>query len=399
MVAITIWDFNDDGRDEVVTTIQENGQYKLVMLDGLKGPENIIYQTTLPDVSYFVFSALAYVDGKNPYIAIATGRDSKITLFDRYLNRKGLFDNPKYYRIKDTVWLLPYDFDNDGHDELVYGPLLLNEDLTIYFDATQFGFPDSGRVRTERSFVADIDPENSGYEWYIEAAGKNREYFVEPDYWKGPYLLDVDEKNIIWHENLNDAGQGWGRLHRGWVHDVFPGIPGLEMFCTGYYWEENEWQDALSGKYKIRSNGVWVGNYWETYKLYSSKGENLTSLHGKRVGYPVMWDDDPEAEYFMYRNGKLLDNFFSDDAIAQLAKHNGSGECTIADIQGDWREEIIITDNQGVVHIYSNGEPTKYTQRPSPKTGHNYLMHLASIGSGLPKPVPPDAGWFEDVGQ
>ena len=95
-----------------------------------------------------------------------------------------------------------------------------------------------------------------------------------------------------------------------------------------------------------------------------------------------MWDDDPESEYFMYRSGRLLDSFFSDKVIAQLAKHHGSGECTIADIRGDWREEIIITDNQGVLHIYSNSEQTKYPDRPSPRRGHNYLMHLASIGSG-----------------
>lgn len=391
MAALTIWDFNDNGRDEVVTTVQEDGQYKLVMLDGVNG--NVIKKTELPEVSYWTLSALAFVDGKNPHVAIATGRETKIILFDRELNRKAIFDDPNYYRVKDTVWLLPYDFDRDGNDEFVYGPLLLNEDLSIYFDATQFGFPDSGEIRTERSFVADIDPDNPGYEWYITVAGKNRPYYVEPDYYKGPYLLDVDTKQIIWHDNINKEGQGWGRLHRGWVHDIKADIPGLEMFCTGYYWEGSEWQEALEGMYEIRPNSVWAGGYWETYKVYSAKGKELIAAHGTRVGYPIMWDDDPETEYFMYRSGKLLDNFYSDKVIAQLAKHHGSGECTIADVRGDWREEIIITDNQGIVHIYSNNTPTQYPDRPSPRKGDNYLMHLASIGTGLPKPVPPDADW------
>jgi hypothetical protein len=404
MAALTIWDFNGDGRDEVVTTVWEDNQYKLVMLDGLKGPQNVLHTAALPEVSYNIFSALAYVDGKNPYVAIETGRDSKIILYDRDLNRKAIFDDPKYYRIKDTVWLLPYDFDKDDNDELVYGPLLLNEDLSIYLNATQFGFPDSGEIRTERSWVADIDPDNPGYEWFLEVAGKNRPYYVEPDYYKGPYLLDVDKRKIIWHENINKQGMGWGRLHRGWVHDVDPKMSGLELFCTGYYWEDDEWKDALEGRYRmvngsniITAGGAWVDGYWETYKLYSASGKELVARHGTRVGYPVMWDDDTEPEYFRYRNGELLDNFLSDDVIAQLAKHNGSGECTIADIQGDWREEIIITDNQGIVHIYANGEPTKFPNRPSPKTGHNYLLHLASIGNGLPKPVPPDSEWFENL--
>jgi len=395
MVPLTIWDFNNDGKDEVVTMVKENDQFRLVMINGLNGSENITNSMLLPEVSYFIYSALAYIDGEHPHVVIATGHDTKVIIFDQYLKRKAIFDNPKYYRIKDSVWLLPFDFDRDGNDELVHGPLLLNEDLTIHFDATQFGFPEQGRVRTERSFVADIVPDNPGYEWYIQSAGKNGQYFVEPDHWKGPYLLDVDEKKIIWHENIDESGKGWGRLHRGWINDVDPEIPGLEMFCTGYYWEDNEWSDALQGKYKIKPNGVWAGDYWETYKLYSSRGEILISSLGTRVGYPVMWDDDPEPEYFMYRSGKLLDKFSADKVIAQLARHHGSGECTIADIRGDWREEIIITDNQGVVHIYSNGDPTEYADRPSPRTGHNYLMHLASIGSGLPKSVPPDAGWPE----
>jgi len=348
MVPLTIWDFDDDGNDKVVTMV-------------------------------------------NPYIGITTGRESKVIVFDKHLTRFNKFDNPKYYKNHDTVWLLPFDFDADGNDELVHGTILLNEDLSIYLDATEFEHPYNGF--TERSFVADIDPDNPGYEWYIQRAGKSKDYFVQPDYWKGPYLLDVDKKEIIWHENIDEPGHGWGRLHRGWVYDVDPNISGLEMFCTGYYWEENEWQDALKEKYKISPNRVWADDYWETHKLYSAKGEELVSSHGTRVGYPVMWDDDPEPEYFMYRSGKLLDNFFNDKMIAQLAKHHGSGECTIADIRGDWREEIIITDNQGIVHIYSNNSPTKYPDRPSPRKGHNYLMHLASIGSGLPKPVPPDAGW------
>jgi hypothetical protein len=397
MTPMTVWDFDADGKDELVTLLKLNGAYQLVMLDGTAGSKKIEKQADLAEASKFIYGALAFLDGVNPSIVIATGKQSKVIAFDQNLNRIAEFDDPNHYAHHDCVWLLSYDFDEDGRDELVHGPLLLNEDLTIYYDATVYGFPDN--ALTGRSMIADIDPQNPGYEWYIQGSGKSGEYHVEPNQWKGPYLLDVDKKEILWHENLDQRGTGWGRMHRGWLQDVRPDIPGLEMFCTGYYWEDNEWQDALDGKYKIRPNGVWAGDYWETYKIYSAKSEILISSHGTRVGYPVMWDDDPEAEYFMYRNGQLLDNFFSDKIIAHLAKQDGSGECTIADILGDWREEIIVTDNDGKVHIYSNNEPTIYPNRPSPRKGHNYLMHLASIGSGLPKPVPPDAGWFENINQ
>jgi len=386
LVPMTIWDFDGDGRDEVVTMVKGENAYELVMLEGRKGPANIKARALLPEASRFIFSAVTYLDGRHPFLVIATGDSSKVIAFDRDLRRHAVFDDPEYYGIHDAVWVLPFDFDGDGRDEIVHGPLLLNEDLSLYFDATQVARPQRGF--SERAFVHDIDPTNPGLEFLVHRVGGARfgsEEFCRPRDWRGVYLFDVDEKKLLWHFGGDEQRHiGWGRMHRGWLANILPDVPGLESFATGQYWRGKDEWDSFEGRWRDKE---------ETYYLFDAKGHILREVDGYRVGYPVMWDDDPEPEYFLYRSGELQSGFLGETRIAQLVRNRGSGECTIADVRGDWREEIIITDNSGRLHIYANGAPTRYPERPSPRTGHNYRMHLASMGSGLPKPVPPDPGW------
>jgi hypothetical protein len=383
LVPMTIWDFDGDGQDEVVTMMRSGNDYILVMLSGGKGPAEIKYQAPLPEASSFIFSALAYLDGSNPYVVIATGTNARVIAFDRELQRYKTFDDAEYGAVHDCVWLLPFDFDNDGNDEIVHGPLLLNEDLSLYFDGTQFKQPKFGL--SERAFVNDILPSNQGMEFLVHRHAGYKfgsEEFCRPRDWRGVYLFDVDQKSLIWqHFGDEENYIGWGRMHRGWLADLLPEKPGLESFATGQFWTGQSQWDNYTGRWRDKG---------ETLFVFDAEGNINHQEEGTKVGYPVLWDDDPEPEYFRYRNGRLYDNFFSSSIIEQLADHNGSGECTIADIMGDWREEILITDNDGKLHIYSNEKPTEFPERPYLRDGHNYLMHLASIGSGLPKPVPPD---------
>ena len=200
-----------------------------------------------------------------------------------------------------TVTLSVWDMDGDGKDEIVNGALIIDHDGNVYLNGSQWDHPAEGEAG--RSIVADIDPDNPGMEWYLIRTGTfNDPYRVQPNYWEGPYLIDLDKKEIIWHRNLDVKDQGWGRMHRGWVHDVDPS-PGLEMFATGYFWEGNEWQKALNGDYGTPpdSNDVWVDGYSETWFLYAADGTILRTQTGTYVGYPLFWDDDETAEYYRYR--------------------------------------------------------------------------------------------------
>jgi len=120
-------------------------------------------------------------------------------------NKKGHFIEP-CAMAPMTIW----DFDRDGNDEILFGMLLLNEDLSIYIDGLELtGNVDDGRLPV-RSFIADIDPDNPGYEWYFirteSYESQNTIDDFSPKRCKGPYLVDVDQKKLLWHHNGTKSG-------------------------------------------------------------------------------------------------------------------------------------------------------------------------------------------------
>ncbi|MFQ5637679.1 MAG: DNRLRE domain-containing protein [bacterium] len=389
IAPMTIWDFDGDSKEEVVTLQGSD----LVMLD-----ENgrVQQRRRLAGLGKYIVSTVAFLTGRGnePYIVVAYGKRSKVFAFDTRFNLYKKFDNRDFYGKNPAINIRACDFDDDGKDEIVFGLALLNEDLTLYLDGSQFG-GFAGEGRSARSFVADIDPANPGLEWYFQrtATGKRgAPSFHEPKNWKGPYLIDIDGKRLLWHHKGSDSSKsGWGNLHRGWIGDTHPNIPGIEMLVTGQLWTGKSDWDRYENKAKKP----------ETAILFDAQG-NVISESGKtNIGYPVLWDDSDGAEYFQYRSGTLRRNFPNGPLISRgFARAVGSGEATITDVFGDWREEIIIADNRSnshVLHIYSNSTTTDFPSRPSPAAGHHYRIHQASIGSGLPKPMPPDPDWPHNV--
>lgn len=384
IVTLSVWDMDGDGKDEVMTQVKEGGTTKLVMLDGETGA--ILKSVSMATPKRILHATIAYLDGVNPYLVIAQGRDIKTTAYDKNLQQYWNFNNSNYYSHHSWTNIYTADVDQDGKDEIVNGALIIDHDGTVYLNGAKWDHPAEGEAG--RSMVADIDPDNPGMEWYLIRTGTNNDpYRVQPNYWEGPYLIDLDQKEIIWHHNLDVQDQGWGRMHRGWVYDV-DSSPGLEMFATGYFWVGNEWQKALNGDYGTPpdSNDVWVDGYHETWFLYAADGTVLRTQTGTHVGYPLYWDDDETAEYYRYRGGTLLNKFKGSTLESGFADANGSGESIQVDILGDWREEIIVASGYKL-YVYSNNNSTSFPNRPSPRQDHTYRMNLASYGTGLPKPL------------
>ena len=388
-VTLSVWDMDGDGKDEVMTQMKENGTTKLVMLDGETG--DILVSRSIARPRKINHATIAYLDGVNPYLVIAQGRDMVTTAYDKDLNIYWTFDNPKFYGFLSWTNIYTADVDGDGRDEIVNGSLIIDDDGTLYLDGTFGDYSNEGEA--ERSLVGDIDPDNPGLEWYLQRSGStNDPYVVQPNYWEGPYLIDLDQKEIIWHHNSSKTDEGWGRMHRGWVYDVDPS-PGLEIWATGYFYTGNEWQNTLNGVYGTppAAKDVWVDGYSEKWFLYAADGTILRSQTGNHVGYPLFWDDDDTAEYYRYRGGTLLNKFKGVNIESGFAKARGSGESIQVDILGDWREEIIVASGYKL-YVYSNDQPTAYPNRPSPREDHTYLMNMASYGTGLPKPLLPGGG-------
>jgi rhamnogalacturonan endolyase len=199
--------------------------------------------------------------------------------------------------------LFPSDIDQDGRDELVYGSAVIDE-FGKGLWTLEMGHCDF-------SYVGNILPSNPGYE-----------IFYGFETWQ--------EKNGI---GLVDAATGtfiWGydkfvkHVHsQGMCADIMADKPGLELYGS-------------------QKNG-------EKTWLYDAAG-NL--LHDQRIGglapRTVRWDEDPEQEL-------ILDNMIISDGfeLADNVIGNLEGEIiAIADILGDWREEIITTV-EGELRIYT----------------------------------------------
>lgn len=382
--TLSAWDMDGDGKDEVMTQIAGDGQVKLVMLDGSTGAIEKSVPLSWP--KKILHATIACLDGENPYLVISHGPEMRTIAYDRNLQQVWRLDEASYHNHHSWTNIYTFDVDQDGKDEIINGSLIIDDDGSVYLDGAQWDHPHEGQAG--RSIVADIDADNPGYEWYLIRAGSHDEpYYVQPSSWEGPHLIDLDAKQVLWRHNLASERQGWGRMHRGWVHDIDP-EPGLEMWATGYFWEADEWPRALNGAFgePPRPRGVWVRGYSEKWFLYAADGRILRHATGYHVGYPLYWDDEETAEYFRYRAGNLLSGFQGSAIRTGMARAYGSGESIQADITGDWREEIIVASGYKL-YIYSNGAATKYPDRPSPRDDHNYLMNLASIGTGLPKPL------------
>ncbi len=397
-VTLSVWDFDGDGKDEVITQVKEEGVIKLVMLEGMTGrvKKSTILNNPVPRRN--THATVAYLNGwnKSPYFVYSYG-DSRYKMrtiaFDKNLNVYWRFDASKYAPLGN--WIKPFswcniytsDFDLDQRDEIINGPLLIDDDGTLYLDGTKWERPHIGGA--ERSYIADIDPNNPGLEWYLIRIGHDPadKYYVQPRYWKGPYLIDVDQKRIIWHHNTHEEGLGWGRLHHGWVGEIDSRSPGLELWAKGNYFEGTEWEDILAGKYGPlpKPKSMHIPGYSEKWILYAADGTILKKRVGYYVGNPVYWDDDDEtAEYYHYRSGTLFKSFDGPKLKKNFPRSYGNGECTQADIMGDWREELLFASKY-TLYLFGDTSPSKNPNRPSLRTDHNYRMNLASIATGLPK--------------
>lgn len=350
-----VFDLNGDGKAEVAVKTAPNGkrdpdgrvrtgEEAVSILNGMTGEE--IAQAPWPkrDPRYGDYNRLnrnqmgvAFLDGKTPSLLLARGTYKLMTL-DAYefqhdsLKQQWHWDgdeeNP-VIRHQGAHNMHSVDVDEDGRDEVVLGAVVIDDNGTALW-STGYGHPD-------KVFVTDIDPTRPG----LEIA------YVQEDW-------NFDGTGV----NLVDAGTGetlWGIGHKtyhvghGMVADIDPSIPGLEFMAA---------EDP-----KGNGNGKSSDKY-----LLSAQGAYLT----RNEGVPgqrdwIFWDDDLLREEIVRKKPSEAVSgeagSFNDRKLSVI-KYNGPTLITniegsikmIADIYGDWREELI-TVLPGELRIYSSQIP------------------------------------------
>jgi len=227
-----------------------------------------------------------------------------------------------------------YDFDGDGKEEMAFGSFLVDDNgKTVWAN---------GLGHADVFYTADIIPERPGLEiaYGYESRQKSN----------GIQVADARTGKMIWgHPNPTAHIHDWGMFA-----DVDPSNPGYEFYCA----EQNRQ----------------LGQF-----LYSARDGKLLSKEdmGAITLRPFYWLDGPQKVYhiFSYRsNAVAFQQYKGKEPIGQFPGRL----IAIADVLGDWREELILAD-EGVLRIATTTVPatTRHVNLMQDPLYRNDLAHVS----------------------
>ncbi len=332
-----VCDLTGDGKAEVAAKIGEGdpreadgrvqtGPEWMVVWDGMTGKE--IARTPWPSRAGFSRynlasrnqMAVAWLDGKTPCLLALRGTYGRMKvdayqLHDGKLELLWKYDNanlPGSYWGQGAHFTRAIDVDGDGRDEVMLGSVML--------DDTGVPLWTLGMGHNDYAYVGDIDPNRPGLEIYYgfeTRAEKN-----------GMCLVDPATGNILW-----GVDEPTRHIHgAGLCGDIDPTVPGLECFgldCT------SKQPDVRKGPWLWAADGTLL---WFDQPLLP-KTYSLT---------PIYWDADLQEE--IYRSGRLFD--YAGGAVQEGV----SSPVVVADVLGDWREELLVSA-PGEIRIYTTTIP------------------------------------------
>ena len=314
----------------------------------------------------------AYLDGQHPSVVMCRGYYTRSTIaaydfIDGKLVQRWFHDSPTsgqgaYGEGFHNVSVA--DVDNDGFDEIIYGSATIDHDGRLY-SRTGYGHGDAMHV--SRMFPDD----NDFYGWFVHE-DKGSAYGYE--------LRNLRTNNVVFGKKTGtDVG-------RGFAADVDPNNPGFE-FCS-----------AADGYY------------------YNKAGQQVGSRSS--ANFRLYWDGDLQDEIFDGQGtGATISKYNpsskkQENMVALGSYGNGSScnstkstPCLIADILGDWREEVILYDanDPSKINIYTTTIETKYRLFTPmhdyvyrlgvawQNTSYNQPPHLSNyIGGGVDNIAQPD---------
>ncbi|WP_405327755.1 pseudouridine synthase [Fibrobacter sp.] len=213
------------------------------------------------------------------------------------------------------------DIDGDGYDEIVFGGATLNHDGTLRF-STQLGHGDAGHL-------GDLDPDHPGLEFWDVHEHKDAQYTEE--------MRGADGK-VYWGTPQPNPGVDNGR---GMAADI-----------------DSEYRG---------------------YEVWSSKGGGMKTASGKSIGSPAVstnfriyfdgdeYDELLDGAYLTKFNSttKKSEVYFDGGAALGAAGCNGTKNTPslVADLFGDWREELVVRSEKDPTTMYIISTPVESKHR------------------------------------
>ena len=275
-------------------------------------------------------AATAYIDDGSPAAIFCRGYYGRTALtawklIDGKLTLAWYFDTPggTPYSAQGNHNLSVNDVDGDGYDEIIYGSLCIDHDGDVLY-STRLGHGDAMHVS----------------DW--NGDGKLEVLQVHEDVSKAYHLElhDAETGEIIWGvKNNKDTG-------RGMAADIDPRYPGAEM-----------WGAANGNTYDCKGNVIYTKNKPSVNFSIFWDGDLLMEL----FDYNNQQEYTPEVQKWDYINEKTDVLISMKGATVNNDTKGNAG--LVADIYGDWREEVIVRDatDPSKIRIYSTPIPTDYT--------------------------------------
>ena len=359
-----VYDFDGDGKAEVAVKTGagdprdaegkvQSGPEHLTILDGLTGKP--LTRVDWPSRKLFAGKhaynyasrnqiGIAYLDGKTPCIIVERGTYNVIEVVAYEFHARKLRElwrwnnrgKDRRYWGQGAHWMHAADVDSDGRDEVLLGSVTLDDTGRALW-STGLGHPD-------HFYVGDLDPARAGLEIYygIESRRKER---------NGMCMVDAKTGKILWgHEGSTRHVHGVGMCS-----DIDARYPGAECYSA-----DTDEQKKLAWARLRTSKGKVIG-------------KDVSWGFGPRVAY---WDADPQRE--LLRGGRI-----EKYGAARLNPRVEGRLVAVADILGDWREEMIVSA-KGEMRIYTTTIPAT-DRRPCLMTDPIYRIDVAHAAMGYPQ--------------
>lgn len=353
-----VYDIDGDGRAEVYTKAGEGdtreadghvleGPEYLVKLDPANGKviqkRDWLSKEGFGTYNYASrnFLDVAYLDGKNPSLIMQRGTYTiiKTEALDKALKRKWYWESTgkdEKFKGQGQHGIMTADIDNDGKDEVIPGTFALDDDGTPLWHL--------GLGHNDVGYIADIDPSRPGLEIFYGIESRSPK--------NGVCLVEAATGKIIWgydKKTFHVHGQGM-------IGDIDPNHPGMEVYA-----------------------GEAKGGF--EYFLYSAGGERLSDkkdvMQGDLAPSAVWWDSDELKEIVI--KDKLFK--YQGDTLQKIEGR----VLLIADIIGDWREEIV-TSLPGELRIYTTNIPAR-NRKVTLVQDRQYRTGVADASSGYYYPA------------
>lgn len=331
------YDFDGDGRAEVAVKAGEgdprdpdgrvtSGPEYLALLDGLTG--RVVARLDWPDRSgypnynYYCRNQLsmAYLDGRTPCLLVQRGTYNTIKLIAYEYHRGALrklwnWEDTQEpgggYRGQGAHCLRAADIDGDGRDEVILGSACIDDNGQGLW-TTRLGHPD-------HVYIGDLDPGRPGLEIYYGMETKQPRH--------GMCMADAATGRILWGYD-----QPTRHVHgQGLVADLDPRHPGVECYSAD---TDAQKKFAFAVLHDARGNII---------------GRDDLGGFAPLAAY---WDADVQRELIVRNQPTRLGG-------AAVGPRFEGRIVAVADIVGDWREEIIASV-AGELRVYTTTIPATH---------------------------------------